>query len=63
VAIKSGPPVFAYVGAPVQIAFTVTEVESDSTARPASGNAFTVSVTTGGGTVNGASTATLTVTP
>ena len=60
VVIKTAPPTTAQVGASVPIAFTVTENESDGSSKPASGKSFTVTVTAGGGTINGATSATLT---
>ena len=60
VTIKTAPPTTALVGASVPIAFTVTENESDGSSKPASGKSFTVTVTAGGGTLNGAASATLT---
>lgn len=60
VVIRTAPPATALVGASVPIAFTVTENESDGSSKPASGKTFTVMVTAGGGTVNGAASATLT---
>src|ERR1017187_6755584 len=60
VTIKTAPPPTAQVGASIPVAFTVTENESDGSSKPASGKSFTVAVTTGGGTVNGAASATLT---
>src|ERR1035441_2638243 len=60
VTIKTAPPTTAQVGASVPIAFTVTENESDGSSKPASGKSFTVTVMAGGGTINGATSATLT---
>ncbi len=60
VTIKTAPPTTAQVGASIPVAFTVTENESDGSSKPASGKSFTVAVTAGGGTVNGAASATLT---
>src|ERR1019366_441142 len=60
VVIKTAPPTSATVGTAIPIAFTVTENESDGSSKPASGQSFTVTVTAGGGTINGAASATLT---
>ncbi|HVT39441.1 MAG TPA: Ig-like domain-containing protein [Gemmatimonadaceae bacterium] len=60
VVIKTAPPTTAQAGASVPIAFTVTENESNGSSKPASGKSFTVTVTAGGGTVNGAASAALT---
>ena len=60
VTIKTAPPATAPVGTAVPIAFTITETESDGTSKPASGKSFTVAVTTGGGTVGGATSTTVT---
>jgi uncharacterized protein YjdB len=60
VTIKTAPPTTAQVGTSIPIAFTVTENESDGTSKPASGKSFTVTVTAGGGTINGAASATVT---
>ena len=60
VVIKTAPPTTALVGTSIPIAFTVTENESDGTAKPASGKSFTVTVTAGGGTVNTATSVLLT---
>src|ERR1035437_9484068 len=58
VTIKTAPPTTAQVGASIPIAFTVTENESDGSSKPARGKSFTVAVTAGGGTLNGATSAT-----
>src|ERR1019366_1110067 len=60
VIIKTAPPTTAQVGASIPIAFTVTENESDGSSKPASGKSFTVTVTAGGGTIDGAASATVT---
>src|SRR5450755_2915901 len=60
VTIKTAPPATAQVGASIPVAFTVTENESDGTSKPASGKSFTVTVTAGGGTINGGASAVLT---
>jgi len=60
VTIKTAPPSTALIGASIPVAFTVTENESDGTSKPASGKSFTVTVTAGGGTVNGGASAVLT---
>jgi Bacterial Ig-like domain (group 2) len=60
VTIKTAPPTTAQVGTSIPIAFTVTENESDGTSKPASGKSFTVTVTAGSGTINGAPSATVT---
>ena len=60
VAVTSPPPATAQVGASVPIAFRITAHKSDNTTEPASGKAFTVTVTAGGGTVNGQASATVT---
>ena len=60
VTIKTAPPTTALVGASVTVAFTVTENESDGSSKAASGKSFTVTVTAGGGTINGGASAVLT---
>ena len=60
VTIKTAPPTTAQVGTAIPVAFTVTENESDGTSKPATGKSFTVTVTAGGGTVNGGASAVLT---
>jgi N-acetylneuraminic acid mutarotase len=60
VVIKTAPPASATVLTAIPIAFTVTEHESDGTARPAGGKTFTIAITAGNGTVNGGESATLT---
>lgn len=60
VVIKTAPPTSTAVGASIPIAFTATENESDGSSKPASGKSFTVTVTAGGGTVNGAASVTIT---
>jgi uncharacterized protein YjdB len=59
VTMKTAPPASAQTGTSVPIVFMVTENESDGTTKAASGKSFTGTVTTGGGTVNGASSATV----
>lgn len=60
VTLKTAPPTTAQIGASVPIAFTVTENESDGSSKAASGKSFTVTVTSGGGTINGGASAVLT---
>ena len=60
VTIKTAPPTTALIGASVPVAFTVTENESDGSSKAASGKSFTVTVTSGGGTINGGASAVLT---
>lgn len=63
VLIKAAPPVSALVGSSLPIGFTVSSNESDGSSTPASGKVITVTVTAGGGTVEGASAVTLTTGP
>lgn len=60
VLITTAPPTSALIGTSIPIAFTATENESDGSSKPASGKSFTVTVTAGGGTVNGTTSTTLT---
>ena len=60
VTIKTAAPTSVQVGSSLLITFTVIQNESDSSSTPASGRSFTVTVTAGGGSVNGASSTTLT---
>lgn len=60
VTIKTAPPPTAAVGATVTVAFTVTENRSDGTSGAASGKAVTMTVTSGGGSVNGSASTTVT---
>ena len=59
-ALKTPTPTTMSMGSPIPLVFTVTQIESDGSSRPASGKSFTVAVTAGGGTVNGAASTTLT---
>jgi hypothetical protein len=59
-AIKTPPPTTMSAGSPVPVVFTVTEHESDGSSQPAVGKSFTVAVTAGGGSVNGAASTTIT---
>lgn len=59
VVIKTAPPGSAQAGTAIPIAFTVNALQSDGTSIPAAGKSVTVSVTAGGGTIGGGSTATL----
>lgn len=60
VTITSAPPTTAQAGTSIPIAFRITENESDGTSKAASGKTMTVAVTSGGGTIGGAASTTLT---
>ena len=59
-ALKTPPPTTMSMRSPIPLVFTVNEIVSDGSSRPASGKSFTVAVTAGGGTVNGTASTTLT---
>jgi hypothetical protein len=58
--VESPPPASGTAGSPVPVVFAITENESDGSTRPAAGKTFTVAITSGGGTVNGTASTTIT---